>query len=683
MMETINHFFKGVIEYLHQNPGMGGVLAFIISFSESLPIIGTIVPGSITMTAIGTLIGASILPATSTLSLAVLGAFCGDFVGYAIGYYYQESIRKLWPISRYPHWLEKGEGFVARHGGKSILIGRFVGPARSAVPMVAGILRMHWLRFVFAAIPSAILWAFIYITPGILLGALSLEIPASKTTEFVLVGLGVIIAVWLIFWAIQYFFRQIIGFINRKIDQLWAWLNKHHSSEWFIKIITNRDSPNDHYQLTLSLLSLLFFILFIIIFANVIHKTSLTALNNPIFHLLQSIRTPKINALMVALTTIAEPKILVVMAFFAVFLLAVTRQWRACCHLLALTLLVAGTVAVFKDYLFYSPRPTGIFMIESSSSFPSGHTALGLAYLGFFAYWLTQSIGYRWLVYLLVSILITLIAFSRIYLGAHWFTDILASICLGLGFLLAVIISYRRFRQTAKLKQLKFWPSLLLIFLITVPLWTLALAKNFHKEKIDSAPYFAIKTISLEQWWNNSTQNLPIYRNNRFGKPLRPFNLQWLGQLEAIQQFLSDHGWTPLQNQHTLKFALQRFASKDPIYHMPFLSQLHLYQKPRLVMIKQIADNQILVIRLWDSAVKIAGDDRPLYIGSLYLQFPPPRLISFHRRELVSFQDPQNLQKLLGEITKLDHKIVVIPKEYQPKQIQDLEWGGEILLIRG
>ena len=96
---------QNLIQYLHQHPHLGGLIAFVVAFSESLAIIGSIVPGSVTMTAIGALIGADVLPLVSTMMWAVTGAFAGDYLSYWIGSRFDKRLPKLWPFRNHPEWL--------------------------------------------------------------------------------------------------------------------------------------------------------------------------------------------------------------------------------------------------------------------------------------------------------------------------------------------------------------------------------------------------------------------------------------------------------------------------------------------------------------------------------------------------------------------------------------------------
>jgi membrane protein DedA with SNARE-associated domain len=72
----------------------------------------------------------------------------------------------MWPLSKYPNLLPRGEAFVTRWGVPSIFIGRFFGPLRASVPLVAGIFEMPYWRFQFANFTSAFVWAGVLILCG-------------------------------------------------------------------------------------------------------------------------------------------------------------------------------------------------------------------------------------------------------------------------------------------------------------------------------------------------------------------------------------------------------------------------------------------------------------------------------------------------------------------------------------
>ena len=90
---------------------------------------------------------------------AILGAVLGDSVSYWIGRRFGGGIARLWPFSRNPELLPSGIRFFERHGGKSVFIGRFLGPIRAVIPLAAGIMQMPRGRFWVANVGSALVWA--------------------------------------------------------------------------------------------------------------------------------------------------------------------------------------------------------------------------------------------------------------------------------------------------------------------------------------------------------------------------------------------------------------------------------------------------------------------------------------------------------------------------------------------
>ena len=146
-------------------------LAFLVAFLESLAIVGTIIPGSVTMLPFGLMLGSGKLPIGSTLAIIVAGAFIGDYVSFLVGCHYKERINDWKWFKKRPEWLSKGRYFIEHQGRKSIIIGRFFGPLRSSVPLLAGALKMGHKSFVMAAIPSVTMWAIIYLCPGYILAA--------------------------------------------------------------------------------------------------------------------------------------------------------------------------------------------------------------------------------------------------------------------------------------------------------------------------------------------------------------------------------------------------------------------------------------------------------------------------------------------------------------------------------
>lgn len=164
----VTSLIDSTIALIDQNRGWAVLVVFVLAFGESLAFISLILPFWAMLVAIGTFMGAS----GSTANLieiwiaASLGAACGDWLSYWLGRYFHEPIARMWPLSRYPDLLPRGHAFFERYGVWAIVLGRFFGPLRAAVPLVAGITEMPRVPFQIANFSSAFLWAGVLLAPG-------------------------------------------------------------------------------------------------------------------------------------------------------------------------------------------------------------------------------------------------------------------------------------------------------------------------------------------------------------------------------------------------------------------------------------------------------------------------------------------------------------------------------------
>ena len=158
-------------DWLMDNPAWIYGLIFGLAALEAVAIIGSIIPAVPMMVGLTLLAGSAGLDLPTVLLVAVLGAMLGDGISYVIGHHFKHRIDGWWPFRTHPDWLANAEGYVERHGGKSLIIGRFVGPIRAFVPMAAGIFQMPVRRFLWYNFVSAVLWAPPNILPGYIAGA--------------------------------------------------------------------------------------------------------------------------------------------------------------------------------------------------------------------------------------------------------------------------------------------------------------------------------------------------------------------------------------------------------------------------------------------------------------------------------------------------------------------------------
>lgn len=167
-------------------------LIFLVSFAESFAFVSILVPGTAILMACGALVPGGTVPLAPLLAGAIAGAVMGDGVSYWIGRRYGETLIRSWPMSRYPKMVSRGEAFLQRHGVLSVGIGRFCGPVRAVVPLVAGIANMDPRRFWAANVVSAVVWAPVILLPGALLGWAADS--ADATERWMLVGVVAAVA---------------------------------------------------------------------------------------------------------------------------------------------------------------------------------------------------------------------------------------------------------------------------------------------------------------------------------------------------------------------------------------------------------------------------------------------------------------------------------------------------------
>jgi membrane protein DedA with SNARE-associated domain len=138
----------------------------LLAFGESFAVISLFIPATFALVGIGALIGASGIPFFPCWAAAAIGASLGDWISYWIGLKLKETARHTWPLSRYPAMIERGERFFLRWGVWSVFVGRFFGPVRAVIPLIAGTFGMPALPFQIANVTSAMLWAFVLLAPG-------------------------------------------------------------------------------------------------------------------------------------------------------------------------------------------------------------------------------------------------------------------------------------------------------------------------------------------------------------------------------------------------------------------------------------------------------------------------------------------------------------------------------------
>jgi membrane protein DedA with SNARE-associated domain/membrane-associated phospholipid phosphatase len=609
---------KPIFEWLQLNPLAAGGVTFLVCFFECLLLVGLLIPGTVIMTAIGTLIGMGILPFTSITLWAIAGAITGDVVSFLIGYHYRERTATLWPFYRYPKLLQKGKDFFDQHGIKSIFIGRFIGPLRPVLPLIAGMVSMPKRQFIIADSISAVFWAPIYMLPGILLGQASQQLPPDVATKLLLF----VVLVLTLFWVIYSLIRSCSAWFHHALDaqiaKLWHFTQQHPRLKPLTSFLIDPYHPKSHTPLALFLGGVFSLLGFILVALSVKNHGILTAWNEPIYHLMHSLRSPGFDRFFVAVTEIS-PRVLILFWGAVLLIFLIKRYFWASLHWVLLLFFGYGLGSLVKNILRIT-RPTGLIQTPTGFSFPSGHTFSSVCILGFFAVLiaLDRKQKTRNVIYGTTALLISVILFSRIYLTAHWFTDVLGGLFLGLSVVFALTLSYRRKKNRPSLTQ-NSWVGLALLILVAI--WGGNLYREYGSEL---AGYQLKKPVlqsqRLEDWWSPTQNTKPLYRTNVLGERIDILNLQWAGPLSSIQQQLEKKGWHVIPKKNFWS-ALYQFTTRQNDEVIPLLIKPFYAGKPPVLVMSLCLTktHRRLLLLLWETPTRFENN-WPLWVGMVHSQ---------------------------------------------------------------
>lgn len=602
-----------LLQWLNAHPQLAGLVTFIISAAESVAIIGTIVPGSIMMTALGALAGAGVIPIWETIFWAIMGAIVGDGISYWIGHYFKDRLAGIWPFRTNPNLLITGEKFVHKYGGMSVFIGRFVGPVRALVPVVAGMLGMKPLHFIVANVTSAILWAPAYMLPGILLGAASMELPPDIAIHVMLVLLLITLFAMLCIWLVYKFIQLLHIQIDATLNWVWSGMKQRPYLKPITLLLRHHSSSKYHGQLNLAI----YFLFAVILYCGLALYVKIAGANNimvndALFHLFRGIRTPAADTVMIWITYLGQKEVILPVVAVIFAWLIIWKRWRAAFHAAALTVMAAGTVYFLKNFL-RSERPWGIFHNTESFSMPSGHATLATTVFMGLAFIIAIAIPrkYRWPVFTLGIIISLAVGISRLYLGAHWFTDILSSWLLSAAVLIFVIISYQRIAEKPV--------NPLGITLVTI-IALIASAFYFNHKHFDQLQTnynqinYPVNSIKAKDFWDKNL-DMAVYHTSLFGFPSQAINIEWVGDLAQIKQSLLKQGWMKPPARDLIS-TMHRIADISSTQYLPLVSTQYLDKKPQLILTRNIdGEKGLLVIRLWDANRFIKESDANIWVG--------------------------------------------------------------------
>ncbi|MBU0809450.1 MAG: bifunctional DedA family/phosphatase PAP2 family protein [Gammaproteobacteria bacterium] len=380
----MSHWFDTLTLWLSANPQWLGLAIFLLACLECLAIVGLLVPGTVLLFAVAALAGNGALGLSETLLLAFFGGMLGDCLSYALGRYFHQDIGRLPVLRNNPQWLSSAHGYFLRYGVTSLLIGRFIGPLRPMLPMIAGMFDMPFARFFIVSLLAGVGWSVAYMLPGWATGAaLRLPLPEGFWTEAGAIVAGVALVVGV---SVQ---GSVRGLRHTSLLTAGACLA--------------------------------------LLIGLMLSWPHLSPLDQGLLSLVQEHRAPALDTLMVLITRLGDLTTQLAAALLLCLALLVTRQWRTLCLAIGTLLGTALANSALKT-LFARSRPDVLLEPLSSFSFPSGHSSAAFAFfllLGVLAgRGQPPRMRLAWL--LLASFPAAAIAGSRVYLGVHWPSDIIA-----------------------------------------------------------------------------------------------------------------------------------------------------------------------------------------------------------------------------------------------------------------
>jgi undecaprenyl-diphosphatase len=431
LLEEISHTL-GAWTYL---------LVGVFAFAETGAFVGLVVPGETVMLLGGAVAGQGAINIYVLIAVAWFAAWAGDttsfFIGRRLG---REFVLEHGPrvgIGR--ERFERVEDYFARHGGKTIFIGRFISLVRAFAPFVAGSSGMRYRAFVPYSILGCGLWASAHILVGYLFSR-SIETAAKYAGKGAFLLATLIVVIVGVVVAVRYF--RVEG--NRRATV--RWMEGNVATRWLVllarrfqpqlRFLWNRVTPGGTFGLEFTSLMAVFAVaLFVLIAYTVIvnGEPGPTPGDVTAAEFVERIRVAWLTDVAKVFTHLGSGAVVWPLAFVCAAFLVAGRRWPEFGVLLAGMAVVVFGVHELKAAVD-RPRPGEGLIGSSGSSFPSAHAAYSTFYV-----WLAVTIVMRLRVGMargsaLIAagiVLAASIGLSRVYLGVHYLSDVNAGWALG------------------------------------------------------------------------------------------------------------------------------------------------------------------------------------------------------------------------------------------------------------
>lgn len=452
------------IEGLAYSPTLLIFVVGLIALAESLAVVGLLVPGVLLLTVAASVAGHADASLSALLISATLGAIIGDWLSFWLGHSQHERIPSLWPFTRHPEWLTHGQAFFSRYGMLSIAFGRFVGPVRPIVPLIAGMLHMSWIRFLIINVISALLWAPVYLLPGYYLGRAwqeRIDLPPGSEAWFLKLLALLIVAALIFSWLRRRLDRS--GRLYRRA-LLWARSKPWRRRLWlgFSQRFAGGEFPLA--SLALGTVSLVLFGAWSgYVISHADRPLEIDLQSRAIFTALASHRV--VNDYGLFMDFLGDKLSIFALTLPWLAWMLWRRYYAAFIHW-AIALGGIGLLNTLLKAAIGRPRPDTPAHLTGSFSYPSAHASGAMIVYGLAAAFIAQNLpsgARRWPYWGAILIIIPM-SVSRLAYGVHWASDLIGGVLLGLIVCTLIRISYHRYSHIPL--SFKPWPWLLLCSIV-------------------------------------------------------------------------------------------------------------------------------------------------------------------------------------------------------------------------
>ena len=607
IIAPVSAWFDSLVAWIGAHPVAAGVAIFLIAFCDAVIILGAIVPALPLLFAIGVLIGLGEISGPYAVACAAAGAFLGDASSYWIGHRWGPRLRATWPFSKYPQLLERAELLFRRNETKGIFIARYVGPVRPFVPAIAGMARMPLRRYLPASVVAAITWAVLFLAPGWMFGE-AYDAVAAVADRLALV-VGALLAAIALAWAlVLYTYRWFASHADALLARALRWTRDHPRLGRYAAALISPNRPESASLALLAACLLAIGVAWFTLLATMLARGGPLALDLRIHEAMYALRNPLADRLMAALASIGDPVVLALPIALSTLWLLWRRRWMAAAHWLAALAFGLALTAALEAAIDMPRPPTAL----SGFGFPAVGLTMTTITFGFFAVLIARELPGRQRVwpYLVSGAVVAVLGFARLYLGAHWLTDLVGGMLLGVAWLLALGIAYRR--HVARSFWMRPLAALFYGAFTVAALWHAPRAVDPLLERFAPTPPPA--NIDLDTWWQDGWAELPWQRNERDASRRWPLDVQVAGPLEPIERHLAARGWQ-VQPQADWRATLLLLDDDTPTLAQRVLPATLGASAEALLMRRTLDDGRIVALRLW-RAPRQPRDGTPLWIGT-------------------------------------------------------------------